>query len=136
MRNMARPCGCWSTCSGVSPVRRLTLALSAGQGKSLVLQRISGLEGDVIPSADGSDCTGARSVISNRPGMETQAEITFYSEQEFVGIVNRYLKEIFKTDIYCIGSVAEISRLNMAELKGKIRYDQVTETSLLTHLEK
>ena len=37
----------------------------AGQGKSLVMQNISGLSGNVIPSAEGSDCTGAKTVITN-----------------------------------------------------------------------
>lgn len=108
----------------------------AGQGKSLVLQRISGLEGDVIPSADGMDCTGARSVISNRPGVETKAEIIFYSEREFVDIVNLYLRKIFNSEIYCISSLSEIKRLDIEELRHKVSYDQVEENSLFTHLEK
>lgn len=72
----------------------------AGQGKSLVLQRISGLGSDIIPSADGMDCTGARSIISNTVGTETKAEITFFSELEYVNIVNRYLKTIFPDKAY------------------------------------
>jgi len=108
----------------------------AGQGKSLLLQRISGLGNDVIPSADASDCTGVRSVISNTPGEKTKALITFYTEPEFVDIVNRYLNAILKSDSCRVASVDEISGLNMEELRGKIRYDQVTETALLEHLEK
>lgn len=108
----------------------------AGQGKSLVLQRISGLEGDVIPSADGSDCTGARSIISNSPGCETKAEIAFFTERELVDIVNGYLAEIFKSDAYSVASVDGIGRLNIKELESKIRYDQVIETTLLNHLKK
>lgn len=108
----------------------------AGQGKSLVLQRISGLEGDIIPSADGSDCTGARSIISNRPGAETSAEITFYTESEYVKIVNRYLKEITKTDKYHVTSISEISHIDMGRLQAGVDYTQVMETSLFEHLEK
>lgn len=108
----------------------------AGQGKSLVLQRISGLEGDVIPSADGSDCTGARSIISNSPGTETRAEITFYTEREFIDIVNNYLRAVLGPSAYQVGSVSAISNINMDDLKSRVRYDQVTETSLLLHLEK
>lgn len=42
----------------------------AGQGKSLVMQNISGLSGTVIPSSDGADCTGAKSIITNSTGYE------------------------------------------------------------------
>ena len=35
----------------------------AGQGKSLVMQNISGLSGEIIPSSNGEDCTGAKSII-------------------------------------------------------------------------
>lgn len=64
----------------------------AGQGKSLILQNISGLDGDVIPSADGMDCTGAKSVIENHDQAEkTVAEIVFYTEAELLDIVNKYI---------------------------------------------
>lgn len=106
----------------------------AGQGKSLILQRISGLSGSIIPSADGGDCTGTKSVISNSPGEATKAEITFYTEQEFVGIVNKYLEEIFKTKELNVYSVDGISRLKGRELK--VDFTQVREQSYLTHLKK
>ena len=55
----------------------------AGQGKSLVLQKMSGLGGTVIPSAAGSDCTGAKSIITNTEGVDKPyAEITFFSSDE------------------------------------------------------
>lgn len=108
----------------------------AGQGKSLVLQRISGLGSDVIPSAAGPDCTGARSVISNCPGAETRAEITFFSKQEFVDIVNRYLKAIFPSEKYRVSSVDEVSRLNMTKISAEVSIDDVTAGSRLEHLKK
>lgn len=106
----------------------------AGQGKSLILQRISGLGGDIIPSADGTDCTGARSVIANRPGGQTQAQITFYTETEYIAIVNRYLKAIAPSLDCQVHSLAEVSRFDTGRLH--IRFDQVEETALLEHLEK
>lgn len=108
----------------------------AGQGKSLVLQRISGLEADVIPSADGPDCTGARSIISNSSEEETKARITFFTEKEIVDIVNRYLEKIFKTDDYNVLTVDDISRLNLGELRKKVGFGQVKETAWFDHLEK
>lgn len=104
----------------------------AGQGKSLILQQISGLSGSIIPSADGGDCTGAKSIISNSPGETTKAEITFYTEQEFVGIVNKYLQEIFKTSEYNVSSVEGVVRLKERDLK--VDFTQVREQSYLKHL--
>lgn len=109
----------------------------AGQGKSLILQKISGLGGDVIPSADGSDCTGARSIISNNPDSKaTTAEISFFNEQEIIGIVNKYLKEILGSDCKLIGSLSAIQSLNINEIRSKLSPDQERQKSLLTHLEK
>ncbi|MDE7244715.1 MAG: hypothetical protein K2O18_12185 [Oscillospiraceae bacterium] len=110
----------------------------AGQGKSLVLQKISGLPGSIIPSADGSDCTGAKSVISNSPGAETKAEITFYSESEYFAIINKYLETIFKTATYNVFSMEGVVSLaqRFPELAKQVPYTQAVETSLLNHLEK
>ena len=55
----------------------ILVLLVAGQGKSLVMQNISGLSGSVIPSADGADCTGAKSIITNRNEDGVSAEIRF-----------------------------------------------------------
>ena len=105
----------------------------ARQGKSLVLQRISGLEGDVIPSSDGTHCTGARSIISNDPNSEVTAKIDFYTEREYVDIVNTYIEEIFKGDIQPVFSAAEINRLNLKQMRSRIAYDQ---EALFERLEK
>ena len=48
----------------------------AGQGKSRLLQSISGVENDIIPADTGGDCTGAKSTIANAKG-ETYAHIKF-----------------------------------------------------------
>lgn len=106
----------------------------ARQGKSLVLQRISGLEGDVIPSSDGSHCTGTRSIISNRPNTEPVAEIDFFSEQEYVGIVNSYLNEIYKGNVPPVSSAAGISGLDLKKLKDQVSFDQLTRWDRLEKL--
>lgn len=67
---------------------------SAGQGKSLVMQNISGLSKSVIPSSDGGDCTGAQSIIINSNSDNVSAEIVFYTETEIVGIINQYLLQL------------------------------------------
>lgn len=106
----------------------------ARQGKSLVLQRISGLESDVIPSSDGAHCTGTRSIISNRPTAETMAEIDFFTEREYVDIVNSYLNEIYKGTVPLVSSAAEISRLDLPSLKERITFDQITRWDRLEKL--
>ena len=85
----------------------------AGQGKSLVLQKISGLGGTVIPSATGSDCTGAKSIITNTVGADKPyAEITFFTEAEMVDIINVYLKAIFGDTSRNIKTLDEVSGLS------------------------
>ena len=109
----------------------------AGQGKSLVLQKISGLKGDVIPSADGSDCTGARSIISNNPeSASTSADITFFNEQELVEIVNKYLKAILGSNSKLVGSLGGIKALDISAIRAGLSPEQELQKSLLTHLEK
>lgn len=106
----------------------------AGQGKSLVLQRISGLDGDVIPSSGGAmDCTGARSIISNRPGVETFAEITFFSEQEFLGIINKYLLNLFRGDAGQVTSVNAVNNLDKKRLQELVASDPV-KSERMKHL--
>lgn len=56
----------------------------ARQGKSRLLQTISGLSATEIPDGDGSHCTGVRSLICHAPQVESFAEISFYSEKEFL----------------------------------------------------
>ena len=100
---------------------------AAGQGKSCVLQQISGLGGDVIPSAKGSDCTGAKSIISNAPeALEVKAEITFYSCTEILDIINDYLKEIVGNGDYVkyrISDLSNASNIPISEIDSKIGLD-------------
>ncbi len=84
----------------------------AGQGKSLVLQKMSGLGGTVIPSAAGSDCTGAKSIITNTEGADKPyAEITFFSEEEMVQIINKYLEDIFEDNSKNITNLDQVDGL-------------------------
>lgn len=108
----------------------------AGQGKSLVMQNISGLSGNVIPSAEGSDCTGAESIITNDPtATTTKARIEFSSKKEMIEIVNTYLAKIFY-GIYKVGSIDEIKNLPLGNMKNQLAFTQVKENELLAQLEK
>lgn len=59
----------------------------ARQGKSRLLQRLTGLTANEIPDGDRKTCTGVLSTISHRPDTETYADIWFYSEQSFLAQV-------------------------------------------------
>jgi hypothetical protein len=108
----------------------------AGQGKSLLMQKISGLSNDVIPSSDGADCTGAKSIITNKAENNLLAEICFYSEQEYVDIVNKYLKEIFDDNSHEVHSVDGILALKGKELESKVDNGSASKQSLYAQLEK
>lgn len=102
----------------------------AGQGKSLVMQNISGLSGEIIPSSNGEDCTGAKSIITNSGDDTVTAEITFYTRKEYKDIVNKYLSEIFGKDVYEIDSVDEIGGTETETIAVKNRYYKCSENSL------
>lgn len=109
----------------------------ARQGKSRLLQSISGLADEVIPASNGGDCTGAKSVICNQPGLaEARADVIFYTEFELVEQVQRYLRELNIPSN--IGSVFQIPSLApyisdfISNMSGKTGREQ----SLFGHLRK
>ncbi len=56
----------------------------ARQGKSRLLQSLTGLTAAEIPDGDRQHCTGVRSTIHHNPSVETHGEVWFYSEQSFL----------------------------------------------------
>ena len=56
----------------------------AGQGKSRLLQSLTGLSSNEIPTGDRGHCTGVRSTIQHQPGIDTYAEVTFHSKNSFL----------------------------------------------------
>jgi energy-coupling factor transporter ATP-binding protein EcfA2 len=57
---------------------------NAGQGKSTLLQKLTGLADEEIPTGAKGDCTGAAAIIENVDVAATYADIEFYSESEFL----------------------------------------------------
>lgn len=102
----------------------------AGQGKSRLLQSISGVENDIIPADTGGDCTGAKSTIANSKG-KTYAHIRFYTEQEIVTQVNAYLEKLDATHL-TIGSAVRIPTIPV----DSIDVATTTQESLLGQLRK
>ncbi len=67
----------------------------ARQGKSRLLQSLSGLSTNEIPTGDRSHCTGVRSTIHHNPNVETYAEIWFHSERTFLNeVINPYFEKL------------------------------------------
>lgn len=108
----------------------------ARQGKSLVMQQISGLDGHIIPSADGDHCTGAKSVITNADLPEVEADITFYTVDRIVEIVNDYLTGIFGVGEPKIRSIADIPGLAGRNLQNRLDPRNASANSRWKHLKK
>lgn len=111
----------------------ISLVGSARQGKSLVIQNISGLDKSIIPSSDGNDCTGAKSIITNAANDNVEARISFYTEAEICEIVNQYLKTICNDKKYLIYSIDQFPSIPVEEIKKDIGR-QAEGQQLLKHL--
>lgn len=56
----------------------------ARQGKSRLLQSLTGLTAAEIPDGDRQHCTGVRSTIHHNSNVETHGEVYFYTERSFL----------------------------------------------------
>lgn len=56
----------------------------ARQGKSRLLQSLTGLSAAEIPDGSRQHCTGVRSTIRHNPNMQTYGEVWFHSERSFL----------------------------------------------------
>lgn len=104
----------------------------AGQGKSRLLQSISGVPNDIIPADTGGDCTGAKSTIANEPGMKLHAKIRFYTEQEILTQVQAYL-DVLGVSMH-IGSISQVKHLDLIKVKEECPKMTSTQDSLFRHL--
>lgn len=67
----------------------------ARQGKSRLLQSLSGLTTNEIPDGDGQHCTGVRSTIYHDEALEPHGEVFFYTEKSFFNdVVTPYFREL------------------------------------------
>lgn len=106
----------------------------ARQGKSKLLQTISGLDDKVIPAFVTTDCTGTTSMIRNVKGEPLCADITFRSEREMIESVQAYLDDMLGENVRRIESFQEIAKLDVDAIKKEIRGS--AKTARLEHLEK
>lgn len=107
----------------------------AKQGKSKLLQSISGVNDEVIPSAESGDCTGAKSVICNEPGVKTAyAYVSFYTEKEMVEQVQKYLDAVGINRT--LGAFSEIPSLKDDVDKVDVSSLTAKKQDWLIHLKK
>ncbi|MGQ4650261.1 hypothetical protein [Lyngbya aestuarii] len=67
----------------------------ARQGKSRLLQSLTGLTAAEIPDGDRQHCTGVRSTIHHNPSVETYGEVWFYSERSFLEqVISPYYEKL------------------------------------------
>lgn len=71
-----------------------------GQGKSTLLQSLTGLQNEVIPAMQGKACTAARSTICHQAGNVTTAEIQFHDRDSFLSeVIIPYYKKLKLTPV-------------------------------------
>ena len=107
-----------------------------GQGKSLAMQNISGLDSSVIPSSNRGDCTGAKSIVTNSDSNLVNAQIHFYQKEEIVDIVNQYLLKLTDGRRF-IKDVSDIPAIKTKELRKNLykrKNETVKEEDWLDHL--
>lgn len=92
----------------------------ARQGKSRLLQSVTGLSADEIPDGSMEFCTGVRSDIINSPKTDTAyAVVHFLTEQRFLeDKVYLYFEELrkYKKDITLPSSVAEFRDMRLPRI--------------------
>jgi GTPase Era involved in 16S rRNA processing len=73
---------------------------NSGEGKSTLIQKITGLKEDTVPTSSGGICTATRSTIRNSP--EFRAVITFLTKEELIhGVIKPYFDHLnIKADLF------------------------------------
>lgn len=105
-------------------------------GKSRLLQSISNLSSKVIPDSSDSDCTGAVSVIKNRPGTKLEAHLRFKTEDQIIAAVQGYVDAILSHDErIVIRSLNQIRDLDIRAIREKVPFG-APEAIKIPYLEK
>lgn len=101
----------------------------ARQGKSRLLQSLTGLSKAEIPDGDGQHCTGVRSNIYHVTGIETYAEVHFHSEQTFLEeVITPYYQQLnlgsvpHSLELFANTSLPEIDKTSVALDKAKYEH--------------
>ena len=104
----------------------------AGQGKSTLLQQITGLTDGEIPTGDKGHCTGAPSLVTNQDFQETNADITFHTETSFLeGMIAPFFAKLKLGD-----TPYSLDGLSVANLPVDPPADSLDPTSDKEHLRR
>lgn len=116
-----------------------------GQGKSTFIQSMTGLENEIIPTASGTSCTGAVSVIHNVPkdrlnGAEVMAEIKFFTVHEFLTNIQNSLNYLFPEQKYMLTSLDDLSKLHIPDIPDamnmeRAQYKALINDKIVAHLD-
>ncbi|MBR2208846.1 MAG: GTPase domain-containing protein [Synergistaceae bacterium] len=111
----------------------------ARQGKSRLLQTITGLSTTEIPDGDGQFCTGVRSDIINEDTDLTYAVVNFLSESKFINEkVAPYFEALreYKPDSFSITptSLQEFKNIPLPAVSSFEKYSD-TQTAMRLHLQ-
>lgn len=107
----------------------------AKTGKTRFIQSVSNLSEDILPDYYKTDYTGTVFTVHNRPGTESEAHITFNSEDEMVETVQTYLDRLL-SDLnkrMVVRTLDDIRDLNLTEVENAMD-DGNPDNILLNHL--
>lgn len=105
----------------------------ARQGKSTLLQSLTGLTNNEIPSGNLDNCTGSMSIIEHLNVDETYGEILFYTKDEFL---NDVLKPYYNS--LSLGNLLNLTDFQihpLPELPTKLQND-IEKVAEYSHLRK
>lgn len=110
----------------------------ARQGKSRLLQTITGLSPEEIPDGSKQFCTGVRSDIINEPSAaEAYAQVSFLSEKRFISDnIAPYFQELqrYKPDLFTPVTILEFSSMTLPSPES-LHARPEDDTPMRSHLE-
>ncbi|MER6031344.1 hypothetical protein [Streptomyces sp. NPDC001851] len=99
----------------------------ARQGKSRLIQSLTGLTEQEVPTSDGDYCTGVTSVLRHEPG-EARGEVYFHTERSFLGeVIGPYFARLGLGD-------APLSLAGFARPLPALNSDDTEDAGLYAHL--
>lgn len=106
----------------------------ARQGKSRLLRTISGVSNEIIPTDNGGDCTGTKSIIYNSDIDGVKATIHFFTEKELIEHVQKYLDALGSG--VNLGNVSQIPQIPLKEIEERGLVNTNKKESQYEHLKK
>lgn len=105
----------------------------ARQGKSRLLQSLTGLSASEIPDGDDQHCTGVRSNIHHNPETDTYAEVWFHTEHSFLDeVIAPYYEQLNLTPKP--RSIQEFADSPLPALPNELAQRQALAEAKYTHL--